>query len=113
LFLTDFIDCKKAYVNLKSQYSDFSALSIDSILPTLFEKDVVTLQEKKIIQNDKLKGMETFLDMVLESLSKNYTGMFIGFRETLLSSENKFLQHMATRLSKYIGIHTIIIECIC
>ena len=91
-------------MNLKSQYENFITLPINAVLPALFTKNAVTMNEKREIENtekNNLDGMKTFVDMVLLSLSKDHSHQYIAFREVMENSDNTLLQEMASRLSKY------------
>ena len=105
LFLTDSLDCQKAYGMLRSQYGHLKQVKVDAILPTLFQEEVVTMEQKQSIEAAGLKGMEMLLDEILQSLNLGFPHLFIGFRKTLKGSDNILLQELAKRLCKYILIH--------
>ena len=111
--ITDSIDCSFAKADLEHQYDAFCRLPINSMLSTLFTKGVVTLQQKQNIertQKNNGDGMTVFVDLVLESLQQKVPDKYVGFRETLKSSDDKLLQQMAAKLSKQNNDISIIIQ---
>ena len=100
-------ECSNAIKNIKANYVELTNLPIDSILATLFAKEVITLNEKEAIQTLSLKNkkIEYFLDnVVIPSLTNNVTVKFERFLKVMEESGDSILIEMAKRLCKWLCI---------
>ena len=85
-----------------SHYDEVCKLPIKLLLPKLFAKKVVTLEQKKIIANKEkndLEGMTAFLDdIILPSLEAKFSEKYKGFLEAMEENDDQTLKEMAKRL---------------
>ena len=105
-------DCFIAKSNVQSNYYELTHLpSIASLLAKLFAKDVITSEEKEMIdQTLPLKRMEYFLDnIIIPSIIYNGTAKFKAFLEVMEQSGDPLLIDMANKLGMYLFMQNYII----
>jgi len=87
---------------LRSHYDEVCKLPIKLLLPKLFAKKVVTLEQKKAIENKEkndLEGMTMLLDdVILPSLKIKFGKKYKGFLEAMEENDDQTLKEMAKRL---------------
>ena len=88
--------------NITENYVELIHLPIDSMLPWLVVKKVITMREKQIIQTLPINSqkMEHLLDyIILPSLQDGITVKFEAFVEVMEESSNPSMIDMAKKLS--------------
>ena len=96
-----------------SQYDKICMLKVKDLLPSLFSKGVVTLQQKQKIENKEQfeqEGMKVLLDdVILPSLKLNTTEKYKGFLQSMEESDDQTWKEMAKRLGMYLSHKSVII----
>ena len=107
------IDNDAAMKVLISQYDKIFMLKVKDLLPSLFSKGVVTLQQKQKIENKEQleqEGMKVLLDdVILPSLKLNTGEKYKGFLQSMEESDDQTWKEMAKRLGKYLSQKSVII----
>ena len=102
-FVCSLLDyCSDALDIVRNNYDKLTHIPIDPMLSLLFAKEVITLQEIKMIQSIPLsrRKMEYLLDaIIIPSLQSNIIVKFQAFLDVMEQSEYAVLKHMAKRLS--------------
>ena len=104
-YLLATLDCSGAAEKLRAHYTSITQLSID--FGMLFSKDVITLFEKKTIDNIEMKNkkIEFLLDEILiPSLSVGMIDKYTRFIKVLKESKDSLLNQTANIIGKLHGI---------
>ena len=89
---------------LKKQLGTLTKLSYKAMMGSLFAKDVITNEERKII-GDKIgeeKMMYLIADIIIPSLKINNYTKYKGFLEAMEESDDSDLKSTVERLGKLI-----------
>ena len=99
------VDCEAAKLKIQENYDSLTKLPINSILGSLFSKNVITLEDKKFLQTKPLESDRvTYVldDVLLRSLSINVMDKYISFIGVLKQrgedDDDIVLQKLATDL---------------
>ena len=93
--------CSKVNKIIREKYVELTRLPTESMLGDLFAKEVITLQEKGIIQSLTLnrQKMEYLLDnIIIPSLNNSIVEKFKGFLEVMEKSNDLILTEMSKKL---------------
>ena len=104
---TSGFNCSEAAKLLKQRYDTLSHLSCHAIVPMLNAYRVITLVEKKEIDQLMLdrQKMQKVLDIVIDSLNAGLTSKYKNFLKTMEESEDSFMNEGARLLGKLISTH--------
>ena len=93
--------CSKVKKIIREKYVELTRLPIESILGDLFAKEVITLQQKGMIQSltSNRQKMEYLLDnIIIPSLDINIAEKLKGFMEVMEKSDDLILTEMSKKL---------------
>ena len=96
--------CPMALVKIAQHYDQLVYLSITNLLPKLISKEVITLDEKRIINIKQLETEKmTYIldDVIIPSLKLNFGNKYNGFVASLKESRDIAAMKVAERLGKY------------
>ena len=88
-------------LDLKNRYDKLIRLNIgDDLIISLFQKDVITLEEKITMGELKeRKRMEYLLDrIIMPSLKSDYSSKYINFLNVMKSSDDVLVKNVASDL---------------
>ena len=103
VFHIDKYDCSTVNVNIQKNYKKLTYLPINSMLGSLYNKGVITLEEKQRITANpvEIDRMMYFLDrVIIPSLILNVDMKFKGFLEVMNESGDSTLLSMVANLGK-------------
>ena len=99
-------NCSTAAQYLTDKYEQLSNLSYPGMHTRLFGNGVITMQEKKEIeQKIGNKQMEAVLDIIIDNLKAGDSTKYKGFLKAMEKSDDKLLNIKAEELAKYVGSH--------
>ena len=95
-------DCSTACDTIQKQYDKLIHLPLDSLLPTLYAKNVVTFDQKNEIDDipQKMKKIQFILDLIIRSLKNDVATLYNRFLKVMEESENKDIQQLAKKLGR-------------
>ena len=104
-------DCGAARRAVQKEFKNLVILLILSLLPLLVTNNVVTMQQKREIEQKEqteLKGMDYFLtNVIITSLQLNVTEKYKGYLLSMEQHDNALFNMMAQRLGKcHSNVHT-------
>ena len=101
-------DCGAARRAVQKEFKNLVILLILSLLPLLVTNNVVTMQQKREIEQKEqteLKGMDYFLtNVIITSLQLNVTEKYKGYLLSMEQHDNSLFNMMAQRLGKCIMV---------
>ena len=103
MYIGHTFDCSTVATMLQHSYQELGNLSYSSMRPGLIAKDVITLQEKRQINN--LIGeqqIEAVLDIVISSLRAGQTAKYRGLLIAMEESGDILLKQKAEELGECI-----------
>ena len=92
-------------ISIALRLGTLTKLTYNAIMGSLFSKDVITNEKRKIIIGDKVgeeKMMYLVVDIVMPSLRQNNYKKYKGFLEAMEESDDSDLKSMAEKLGKLI-----------
>ena len=102
------VDCETAMRKIQEQYDILLKLPINSILGSLFSKNVITLNDKKLLETKPLESDRvTYVldDVLLGSLSVNVMDKYINFVGVLKQRGEDDDDVVLQKLAKDLGMH--------
>ena len=114
-FVSDTFDYAAAKYKLTKHYDTMCKLRdhdliLKTLLPILFAKQVVTEDQRKIIehrQKQDLDGMKVIIDdVIMPSLGQNMKDKYKGFLVAMEESDDKIFKDIPKKLGKYVYLHS-------
>jgi len=99
--------CSTACKKIKEQYGVLANCPVNKLLPSLYAKDVITLDDKKIMEAKLLEKdrMMYFLDDVLiRSLNMGFSGKYNRFLTVLEESDDSSVTGLIRKLGE-LAVH--------
>ena len=97
-------NCSIAADTLRKQLGELTQLNYDAMKVLLFSKNVMT-NEQRLIINAKIGGeqmMYLIVDILIPSLKLDHCKKYRGFLEAMEESQDSLLNSMAKKLGKLI-----------
>ena len=103
ILFTDF-DCSATACKLKKELGTLTKLKYDALVALLFANDVITNEERKIIDKEigEKKMIHLIAEIIIPSLKGNNSVKYKGFLEALEGSDDCDQKLMAEKLGKLI-----------
>jgi len=110
------VDCSLALKKVREYYDTLTKLPITSILDSLFAKDVITLDDKRMIETKPLeKNRMTYLldNVIILGLEIDVPDSYQYFIKVLLGSDNRLHQAMAKKIGINIRMYVLSVCTLC
>ena len=110
--------CSAAFAKIKEQYDVLANCPVNKLLPSLYAKDVITLDDKKMMESKPLeKDRMVYLldDVLIRSLRSDHGSKYNGFLKVLEESDDSSVTDLTRKLGEYIvydirGLDLFVIE---
>ena len=98
----DYSDCSTARATIQEQYDQLIRLPVNSLLPSLYARNVVTFDQKEEIEElpHKKKRMEFVLNLIIRSLDMGISSLYNGFLKVLKKRQDFLTRKLAKKLGK-------------